>query len=427
MSLLITTPKDTQLAIINYYKVGLKQKNINLPQSSSTPRHLRINYKDDVHELLNSILKCDITYSTINISGTYTTQEVEIKEKIPGANIGDKIYLVVTKRSTGILSTKQLNPDSLGLGGKTISKSSFLKTIKTALTSKDIPEHIRAFLMDLLDASNSRTGNIKSDHIESISDSDMNIISKDFGEISSAYWLMNQYDTDIVSITYPSISNLALVDYYANYTNKKLAISAKSNKGAPPSINAIVDVLKNIQYSGAKDQAKNAIIAISKNSTVDGIIIAARELKIPGYVWLKKNLFNNKDFTAQDCETVFKKVNSYQAALTILKPFYNEINRSASKEIAERLYKNNSKKYGLIISPLGYHLVDKLNDNDLYLSVLTDAASSIEATQVYTNINRSSKSVTYDIHEFKTSNFKFEYNSNAGQPNLKKISFKMKK
>jgi hypothetical protein len=76
---------------------------------------------------------------------------------------------------------------------------------------------------------------------------------------------------------------------------------------------------------------------------------------------------------------------------------------------------------------MGYSLVDELNTNQTYLSVLNDAANTIVVSQIYIKINKSSKTVSYNVKEFSSSAFKFEYNANAGQPSLKKISFKMDK
>ena len=81
----------------------------------------------------------------------------------------------------------------------------------------------------------------------------------------------------------------------------------------------------------------------------------------------------------------------------------------------------------MIISPLGYSLVDELNNNEVYLSVLNDAAKTIVVSQIYIKINKGNKTVDYSLKEFAASAFKFEYNANAGQPSLKKISFKLDK
>lgn len=423
---MITTDKKVQAAIINYYAAALTTKNINTIKSSRGGAHLRFSYDGDEVSLLNKILPCTVTASSVSISGSYSTQEITIKKAIPGARVGDKIYLVIARSSKGVLKTKQLTPDALGFAGKTISKNSFLKTVKSAIDKSSAPDNIKSMLLDLMSVSGTSNTVLKEDHIKSISDSDVNIIAKDFGELSGAYWFMNQFNKKAGSIKYPSASNAALVDYYAMIGKDEIAISAKANKGAPPSINAIADILRTKKYTNKdKEAARLAIIAISDNTTVDGIVKASMELSHPGYIWLKKNLFKNKDFSAADCETVLEKYKSPEELVQALTPFYTIIKRSASLNIAKRIFDTKAKRWGTIISPLGYSLVDILNTNSVFLSVLNDAANSIVVSQLYISINKSTKLVSYKVKEFNASVFKFEYNANAGQPSLKKISFKM--
>jgi hypothetical protein len=425
--MLITTPKTNQSAIIKYYSNVLEtNKDVSIIKSSRGGMHLRINYKGDFYQLMNSIHPCEIKASDNNISGSFVTYELQIKSPISGANIGDKIYFVVTVSSKGVVSNKELTPDKLGLTNRDIFKTTLLTEARSSVNRSKVPPNIKSFLNDLLDASVSTGGIIKSEHLESISDSDLNIIAKDFGEISGAVWYMNQFNKNSDSVKYPPDIGNPLVDYYVKEGTKTIAISAKANKGAPPSINAIAQILSKMRYNEAKKEgARKAIIAISEKSTVEGIVEAAKNLNTPGYQWLKKNIFKNMDFTAAQCETALAYLKTPEQALSLLSPFYSLINRSASKEITERIFKNKAKRYGLIISPLGYSLVDELNSLQVYKDVLNDAAKSIMVSQLYMSINKSSKTVNYSVKEFSASSFKFLYNANAGEPSLKKISFKM--
>ena len=264
----ITTSKQSQAIILAYYKAGLKAKNITIVSSTRGGPHLRINYSGDVSILLNKIHPCKIYSSSYVISGTFPTQEIEITKPLPGTSIKDRIYLVVTVKKTGILNAKDLTPDSLGVGGSIISKSLFLATITTAINKSKQPEHIKSFVLELMEASNTPSGRIKSKHIEIISDSDIKVIAKNFGEISGSYWFMTQFNKKVSKIEYPKESNAALIDYYAVIDkNKRIAISAKANAGAPPSINAIAHILSSKMYSEVKkESARKAIIAISDNS-----------------------------------------------------------------------------------------------------------------------------------------------------------------
>ena len=390
--------------------------------------HLRINYPGDPKTLMNSILKCDMVASDVSISGTYVTQELKIKEDIPGAKKGDKIYFINAVSAKGVLKTKQLTPNKLGLAGRKIPKRTFTSSVKASIKESDVPNNIKEFLEELCDASLKQSGHLSAQYIDAISDTDLNVIAKDFGEVSGALWFMNQFNTKADSIEYPPEEAAPLVDYYVYVGKKKIAVSAKANEGAPPSINAIADILRTFTYSERpKEAARKAVISISDNSTVNGIVEASKNLNTAGYAWIKKNLFSNKDFTAAECETVLKQFGSPEAVLKKLEPLYDIMGRSASLDIVKRIYNTKAQRWGILISPLGYHLVDQLNTNETYLSVLNDAAKTIVVSQIYIKISKSTKTVSYTVKEFSAASFKFEYNANAGQPSLKKISFKMDK
>ena len=377
---------------------------------------------------MNSILPCEIYPSENNISGSYTTYELKIKKPIPGANVGDTIYFVVTVSSRGVLNTKQLTPDKLKMTGKDISKTSLISEAKTAVNRSNAPDNIKSFLKSLIDASNSPTGIINSDHLESISDSDINIIAKDFGEISGAVWFMNQYEKKSTSVNYPSNIANPLVDYYVKVGNLKVAVSAKANAGAPPSINAIANILKPVRYTEKnKETARKAIIDISDKSTIDGIVDSSKELNTEAYKWLKKNLFKNMDFTAAQCETVLAKLTSPEEVYSLLDPFFKLLNRKPAEDTIKKIFANRAKRHGIILYPLGANLVEVLNTIPVLREVLNDAAKSIMVSQLYMTINKRNKQVKYEVKEFSASNFKFEYNAKTDSPSNKKISFKMEK
>ena len=426
---MISTPRNNQSAIIKFYKTELeKNREVSLPQNTRGGMHLRINYKGDFNSLMNSILPCEIYPSENNISGSYTTYELKIKKPIPGANVGDTIYFVVTVSSRGVLNTKQLTPDKLKMTGKDISKTSLISEAKTAVNRSNAPDNIKSFLKSLIDASNSPTGIINSDHLESISDSDINIIAKDFGEISGAVWFMNQYEKKSTSVNYPSNIANPLVDYCVKVGNLKVAVSAKANAGAPPSINAIANILKSVRYTEQnKETARKAIIDISDKSTIDGIVDSSKELNTEAYKWLKKNLFKNMDFTAAQCETVLAKLTSPEEVYSLLDPFFKLLNRKPAEDTIKKIFANRAKRHGIILYPLGANLVEVLNTIPVLREVLNDAAKSIMVSQLYMTINKRNKQVKYEVKEFSASNFKFEYNAKTDSPSNKKISFKMEK
>ena len=209
----ITTSRQAQSAIIKFYSDALKKQGIEPLKPSRGGPHLRVNYVGDVKKLLDSILPCTLKETDVSISGSYVTQELTINKGIDGAKKGDKIYFVLAVSSKGVLKTKQLTPDSLGFGGKKVSKSSFITSVKTAIKSSSAPENIKGFLVELTTASTAAEPKVSDKYIGTISDPDINIIAKDFGELAGAVWFMNQFNKKVDAISYPTESNAALVDY----------------------------------------------------------------------------------------------------------------------------------------------------------------------------------------------------------------------
>ena len=425
---MIKSSPTAQRAIIAFFKTKLaKEPGVKIVESSRGGAHLRFNYANDPSKLLKKLHNVQVRASDKSISGTFSTQEIILKEKIGNAAVNDGCYLVVTTSSKGVLSGKNLTPDDLKLPG-IHKKNVFKKAILAGLKSSDAPVNIKEFCKDLLDASERSDGKIDSEFMSSISNSDITTIAKNFGEISGALWYMNHYNKKATAVEYPNESNYPLVDYFVHQDKKRIAVSAKANEGAPPSINAIADVLRNKKYTDSKkEEARKAIIQISDSSTVDGIINAHKELSTDGYKWVSKNFKKGQIFTAADCETFLASYRSSKSVFSELEPLYKLIGRSASLDIIDRTMRANGKRWGFIISPMGYALVDQLNKTPKYTEVLNDAANEIVLEQLYIKIHLSQKSVSYEVKLFASSKFAFEYNANAGQPSLKKISFKMLK
>lgn len=421
---MIKTPRTVQQAIINLYKKKLLEKGVKVIKPSRAGPHLRIKYLGDIKKLLNTILKCSLEDTDNDLSGTYNTQILTVKQSRGKIKKGDQIYFVSATRDNGVVSTKMLSPDSFQMSGKTLKKKEFYDIVNENVMKMEIDPSLKSFMMDLLKASGS-SGLLSSNTITTVSNSDLKAIAKDFGEITGAFWFMNNYD-GAQSVSYPIVSNAALVDYHINFRNHKMAVSAKANNGSPPSINAIAEILEKIKYrKKAMELARQSIITIRDKSVVDGILDVSRCLNTEGYAYLKRKVFK-KDFSATDCEDHLSSFRNYRDLVQELLPFYEIIGRSASDLIIKRIVKQKARRYGLVLSPLGYSLIDRLNSDDNYLKVLNDAANQIEVTQIYMKINKIEQKVTYEVKPFQFSQFKFRYNSNAGMPALKKISFTMK-
>lgn len=417
--------EKVQREIINFYMGGLEANKI----KTGDPKgrfglNLRIQTAGDPNAMLNKVLPCKLEASEVVRSGQFATWLLTITKDIVNAKKGDSCYFVQSVRSSGEIRNKALTPDALGMAGKEIGKANFIKeAIKGITATDDVNDNVKKFLEELLEASKGNNGKISGTQITSISDSDINVIAKDFGEISGAVWYMFNENKKATGIEFPSASNAKLVDYYAIEGKKKIAISAKANEGAPPSIESIAELLKKKHFSiPLRENARKAIISISDQSVVEGIVSASRDLKTKGYAWMKAKVFK-KDWKAADVEAALAKYKSPDAFTKDFAPFFAVIGRAASEKSIKEVFQQKAKRWGLVISPMGYSLVDEMNENQNYIGVLTDTAQEIKVSQLYIKINKTLKQVEYKIKEFGNSKFEFKYNANAKTPGLKKISF----
>jgi hypothetical protein len=327
------------------------------------------------------------------------------------------------------IANKSLTPDGFGLGGKTILKSSYVREIKLAIDKNNlVPPHIKDFLNELVENSNkSKFSTPKAS--KEISDKDLAIIAKDFGEISGAWWFLNNYtNADVIAIEFPSKSNERLVDYYGVLKNKlKVSVSAKAGGGAAPSISSVWSMIQGKNFNDRDEKLMYQFIgAITENSGTDGIIMAAKAINSDLYRRVG-TIIGKPQYNAADLEEwlkVFKDGNAAFAALD--QHLYSKIKRAANVNTLIEMWKSPSqKKSGAILSPMAYALVDEVNQNPKYTKFLTDVVSSNNIQQLY--IYLSPGSTEYELRGFAESKFIFEYHSNAANPGGNKIGFKLKK
>jgi hypothetical protein len=326
------------------------------------------------------------------------------------------------------IGNKVLTPDGLGLGGKTISKRDYVKTANLSIDQcKLVAPHIKEFLK-LFVSKSDKTNTTFAKAVKDISDKDLAIIAKDFGEIAGAWWFLNNYDNDIVAIEFPARSNEPLVDYYGVYKNKlKIGVSAKAGGGAAPSISSVWNMIGKKSFSDINDKkVHNFIGAVVNNSGTEGIVQAAKVMGSKLYS-LVGDIIGKSTYTADDIEKWFKQFNDPKVAHDQLtNVFYSKIGKSAKLSTFEEIWKVSSKKRnGAILSPMAYALIDEVNANKKNTDFLTDIVRTNNIEQLYVHLSKTS--LKYELKGFKDSNFIFEYHSNAANPGGNKIGFKLKK
>lgn len=326
------------------------------------------------------------------------------------------------------IPNKALTPDGLKLAGKTIQKAAFIsEVVKAVSTNALVAPHVKEFMIEVLKNSTKDRSILPK---AKLSKQDVKVIAKDFGEITGAWWFLNNYEqsgSPVVAIEFPSKSNQKLVDYYAILKNGlKISVSAKAGEGAAPSITSVWEMIKGKQFSDPSERTVYEFIeAIAENSGTEGIIIAAKTLKSKIYLLVGKIISENNygEKHIEDWLTTFKDGDSVYSSLD--EHFYSKIGKDAKLKTLNDMWNSSGRKSGAILSPMAYALVDEANENAKYTGFLTDVLRTTGIQQLY--IDLSSTAVEYDLRAFAKSEFIFEYHSNAANPGGNKIGFKLKK
>jgi hypothetical protein len=244
------------------------------------------------------------------------------------------------------------------------------------------------------------------------------------------------------SFYFSSISNEPLVDYTINVPKKNtlvpIKVSAKFEKGAAPSIKAIADNLDKA-YKTPNEEQKKAIAVlkslsgnVSNLTNVSSKILASfKVLNLPAYKTLK-SIIKKDNFTILDINDFIQKIASkhttkekrIQEFQKVFSTYYKDLGKTVTADslnvvFASKTYSKNF--YSLIMSPMGYSLVEYMNKNPIYQDILNISSRKLAVDQVYLNFG--SDSMTFIKKLFSDSKFAFSYGANAKDSNNTGIKF----
>lgn len=328
------------------------------------------------------------------------------------------------------IKDKSLTPNELKIAGKKIKKSDYIRIVKAAVNaSTAVLPHVKVFLIEFL--KKSKISNAPLTTGAGISKKDLAIIAKDFGEIAGAWWFVHNYDTALDYIEFPSAIAEPLVDYYVGYStsNVKIRVSAKAGKGAAAGLISVWKAIKNKIPSNTKDKEVWNFIKIAADTSISGIqslVDCNKYFNSKGYNLIKKNFFENKDFTWEDIE---KFIAPYKSATSLYKilneSFYSEIKREPDRgSVAiDKILKAGKRKSGIILSPMSYSLMDEVNATKYYTDYLNKVCRSLGIEQLYVNLTNTT--LKYNLKSFAKGEFIFDYHSNAGDPAANKFGFRL--
>ena len=359
--------------------------------------------------------KLTVEPSTVAISGTYDTFKVTYDKKT--------FYIVNSNASRGssttYFKTKDLTPDIIGLGGKTVAKTDLKKYVTAWLLTSRFDKTAVSKLIKIVNACyDSDKSEVEIPNLN-FNQKDLKTISKDFGEILAGFWLIN--NQKFTKINFPEGSNYPLVDLFAIKGTQKRPISVKSGGGSNTPITNILDNILELDPSTLTQKEQKLIDAlklIGTQSLAEGPLKSAAKLRTPGYKAVSK-------VTGPITET------------TALQNFIANMSEEEMKEKFADLFKLSTPsdksfsvlintppetKVGLILGPLTADLVKELNDED-NKKTLTGLVQKVDVQQL--NVDVYNSKVVFKMKAFKDSTFKFGWGGGATTYKRVRVGFKL--
>lgn len=398
--------------------------------------HIRLTYHgDDFDKFISDHLDVSLEVSTTReASGSFPTWEATVTNSIKTgekilAKEGDSFYIVNNVSEKSKIVKKEFEPKNFGLASSKEWKShEIIEKVEDELKDKKfnhLSQDEKDYLIDCMKKVQSGKDLISLKAPDSLNSKDLDQIGINFGEILSAIWALHKFDGD--AIKFPTNATEALIDFNMITKDTTRGFSAKSGKGAAPSMKPIAKVIENNRKLFAKFPIEKieTILAIQNESVVNGFLLGNQILKTPGYRELEKIIkFKLDDFTVPYLEKWLRQFKSVNEIVDVLKPFSNMIKKTASRDSIDKMIRLDNSRAGIIISPIGYHLAKVMNDDNDFDEILSTAAKNIDITQIYTDITPSQIKIT--LKDFKDSHFEWICTVNANNPGNNRMSFKVK-
>ena len=340
---------------------------------------------------------------------------------------------------------KQFIPGKFGFNDSPITLSVLQARILQKLKQFNVDDVVKEYCNNLLNNSAKGLHRFK---VESygMPDKDVNIILKDFGELTGAAYMLKA-SGKYTHVKFPT-GNEMLIDYIlVTKEGTEERFSAKAGQGGKPSITSVMPIIKEYADSGKlKGKYKLAAEVLSllstdqKNALYLGPLLAAQHLGTPGYkaliAALKKvgvHSGNLQDIPTSDqlLEAV-NKTGSYDNCIRTFNHFFVEsgyltnLNPVVTKRLIETPREGKEKKWGLLHYPITAELIKWLNtDSNEAKDLLTMAANTLTVTQIY--LDKKGNDLTYTVKGFSDASFLFGSPSSMPRPTNNRIGFTMKK
>ena len=363
----------------------------------------------------------------------------------------DEGYLKISsiKKPRGSTNnTKDLTPKKLGITGKKYDINGLITATIAGIDGiSSITPTVKAHLLDCINSIANKnlfedkiirfTKNIALSQSHNLSESDLKVISKNFGEVLSALFILKS-NKKAKFVEFPEAENEGLYDFIRyEDSGQKIFYSVKASTGsvtALKNLNKFIQFLSN-EYNKDDINKLKMLITDKDNKTIDIIIDYINEFEpniaafINDQLDIKTNklnhadlsnwwLLNAKKMTEDEIYRVFSKI-------------YAEINYPLNTNTVKTLMsifsaQKDTSKNGYIIYPLGSYIVKSLNADPIMLKLLNDVltASYISNSVLQATVNVSNKDIEVKLIKFKNNSFKYDYNAMMKAPGNRPLGLK---
>jgi len=352
----------------------------------------------------------DVMTGASSSSGTFPTYDLVMRDETNGIPVGTTLpwvnnYVGANSSVNKLFGPKDLTPDDLELAGKKLTASEIITESKNVIQQK-YPDHLEmlSYLMDICN----KKGSSFSFSIDTTkySSSDLATISKNFGEVLGAIWATN--NLSFKTISFPSVSNEKLIDFYGERLKVEYPVSIKSGGGGKVTVQNIVDALS--------DKITQGKISLPEHKVYKIIDIVNTTTMKEGFIELNKYLNTPAiQKLAEVMQMDSSEINIYSIKefmdglpqkdiIQTLSPFWKAANDyKFTKRVLEA-----DDRVRFVVAPLGDYIAKYLNnDHKEYRESLTNLARNISMIQLNVDVT---KSIVYFSHErFKNADFKFDW------------------
>lgn len=272
--------------------------------------------------------------------------------------------------------------------------------------------------------------------IETIHQSDLNTVGKNFGEVLGGFYFLKKYLAE--NVYYPSQSNYPLIDFIADDV---VFVSSKFGGGAAPSSKVLANKMSENKRRFAKiDGRLKAILNnMLTSSTMYSFIAASKIMNTQIYRKLKKYKIVDDVNTGKENNTAalinnfinskYEKFgkNDDKMIEFLRKEFWGYGSGEPALANAKEKLKVGKKTEGLIMYPLESELVNVLNSDLAIMNGLKSITKTIGVKQLYLDfkINKKKNEMVFYVKFFETRDFKFILTNSVNNYLNSNLSFKM--